>query len=71
MANIPEQCPDREGGLLGQDEDLSPVHALKEGAHDGVATLVKYGTLAATLAIIGYVFLDKRTREQLKRRLLK
>jgi hypothetical protein len=63
MANIPEE-------LLGQDEDLSPVHAVRAGAHEGVATLVKYGTLAATLAVIGYVFLDKKTRERLKRRLL-
>ncbi|MHC4620009.1 MAG: hypothetical protein ACYTEQ_19865 [Planctomycetota bacterium] len=63
MANIPEE-------LLAQDEDLSPTHAVKAGAHEGVATLVKYGTVAATLAIISYVFLGKKMREQLKRRLL-
>lgn len=54
--------------MLGQDEDLSARHALKEGAHDGISTLVQYGTIAAIVAVIGVVVLDKKTRDRLKKR---
>ena len=56
--------------LLGQDEDLSAKHALKEGAHDAVATVVQYGTIFAIIAIAGAVVLDKKTRNRLKRKWL-
>lgn len=56
--------------LLGQDEDLSAKHALKSGAHDGLATLVQYGTIAAIVALGGLIILDKKTRDRLKRKWL-
>jgi len=64
MANI------NPGELLGQDEDLSAKHALKEGAHDGISTLVQYGTIFAIVAIAGTIILDKKTRNRLKKRWL-
>lgn len=56
--------------LLGQDEDLSARHAVKAGAHDAVSTIVQYGTIAAIVAIGGYLVLDKKTRDRLKRKWL-
>jgi hypothetical protein len=56
--------------LLGQEEDLSPVHAVKFGAHNAVATIVQYGTIAAILAVGGYLLLDEKTRKRLKERWL-
>lgn len=55
---------------LGQDEDLSAKHAVREGAHDALSTVVQYGTIAAIVAVIGAVVLDKKTRDRLKRRWL-
>lgn len=57
--------------LLGQDEeDLSAKHALRTGAHDALADIVKYGTMAALIAIGSAVVLDKKTRDRLKKRWL-
>lgn len=61
--------------LLGQDtqlgdEDFSPIHAVKTGAHDAVATLVQYGVIAALLVVGGSVLLDEKTRKRLKERWL-
>ena len=56
--------------LLGQNEDLSAVHAMKTGAHDAVATVVQYGTIAGIVAVVGYLLLDEKTRNRLKKRWL-
>ena len=56
--------------LLGQDEDLSARHALKTGAHDGLATLVQYGTIAGIVAVVGWLVLDEKTRKRLRERWL-
>ena len=56
--------------LLGQDEDLSAKHALKEGAHDAISTVVRYGAIAAIVFTAGAIVLDKKTRNRLKKRWL-
>lgn len=64
MANI------NPGELLGQDEDLSAKHAVKSGAHDALATIVQYGTIAALVALGSILVLDEKTRKRLKERWL-
>lgn len=57
--------------LLGVDaDDLSAKHALKEGAHDALSTVVQYGTIAAIVLTIGSIVLDKKTRNRIKNRWL-
>lgn len=56
--------------MLGQDEDLSAKHALQEGAHDAISTIVQYSTIAVIVIVVGAIVLDKKTRNRIKRRWL-
>jgi hypothetical protein len=40
-----------EGDLLGQ-EDLSPEHAVKQGAHDAIAYGIRYSVMAALALVV-------------------
>lgn len=51
-------------------ENLSAGHAVKQGAHDALSDLVKYGTMAAIVAVGSVIILDKKTITRLKNRWL-
>lgn len=56
--------------LIGQDEDLTAKHALKEGAHDAISTVVQYGTIAVIVSVASLIILDKKTRDRIRKRWL-
>jgi hypothetical protein len=48
-------------------EDLSPTHAISQGLHDGLRTLIQYGFALTLGAVVARVAMGKKANTLLER----